>query len=59
MEDPPQKGPPKFKNFNHSRKTHEIFRIEKNKSKIKYNKIWGYQNREGSPLNETTKIQPF
>ena len=42
-------GAPKFKLFNHSHKTDEIFRIDKYKLKIKYDKIWGYHS-EGISL---------
>ena len=45
----PQTGSPKFKLFTLLRQIHEIFRISKNKEKIKFVKVWGYQN-EGIPL---------
>ena len=41
-------GPPKLKLFNRSLLTHEIFRVGKYNKKIKFDKIWGYQN--GDPL---------
>ena len=40
----PQSVPPKFKICYYSRYTDENFRIDKYKLKIKYDKIWGYQN---------------
>ena len=36
----------------------KILRMDKYKLKMKYDKIWGYQN-EVSPLNGATKIQTF
>ena len=36
---------PKFKLLTHLRKTDEIFRIDKYKLKIKFDKIWGYHNK--------------
>ena len=44
MGGPLETGLTKFKLFNHSRETHEIFRVIKYKKKIKFDKIWGYQN---------------
>ena len=48
-------GPTKLKLYNHSCYTHEIFRVGKYE-KIKFDKIWGYQN-EGIPLNKNANIQ--
>ena len=45
----PQTGPKKFKLFNHLCKTHENLRIGKYYKKIKFDKVWEYQN-EGFPL---------
>ena len=44
-------GPLKFKIFNHSHYTLEIFKIGKYEKKIKCDKIWGYLN-EGIPLKQ-------
>ena len=42
--------------FNHLCWTDEIFRIGKNEEKIKFDKIWEYQNK-GIPSNKDAKIQ--
>ena len=39
-----QTGPPKFKLFHLLSRTHEIFKVSKYKGRIKFDKIWGYQN---------------
>ena len=51
----PQTGPPKFKIFNLLSYANEIFKLSKHKEKIKFDRIWGYQN--GDPPNEPAKIQ--
>ena len=48
-------GPPKLKLFNRSLLTHEIFRVGKYNKKIKFDKIWGYQNG-GSPKTGPPKF---
>ena len=54
----PKRGSPKFKPFNNSSQAREIFKLTKHKEKIKFDKIWGYQNGD-TPLNEATKILTF
>ena len=54
----PKERPPNFKIFNHSRQTHEIFKVGKYAKKINFDEIWGYQN-EGSPSNGATKNLNF
>ena len=50
-------GLPKFKLFHYSRWTDEIFRIVKYE-KIKFGKIWGYQNK-GIPLKQGRQNSKF
>ena len=54
MGGPPKRGPPKFKLFNLSSWTHEIFKVSKYKGRIKCDKIWG--TKMGVPLNGDAKI---
>ena len=49
----PSNAATKFKLFNHSRQTDEIFRRGKYEEQIKFDKIWG------APSNEAAKIQTF
>ena len=55
---PPQTGPKKFQLFNHTCETHEIFRFGKYEEKIKFDKIWVYQNG-GTPQTGSPKFQLF
>ena len=41
MEEFPEIGQPKFKLFNHSRYSHEIFMVGKYEESMKFDKIWG------------------
>ena len=52
--------PPKraLQNFNFLRQILEIYTVSKPKEKIKFDKVWKYQN-EGSPSNGPNKIQTF
>ena len=50
MGGPPKTGPPKFKLFNHSRLTNEIFRVGKYEEKIKYEKIFGYSSNGAAKI---------
>ena len=58
MEFLPKRCHPKFKLFNLLSWTHEVFKITEHKGKIKFKKIWVYQNG-GSPSNEANKILNF
>ena len=58
MGGPPLMGPPKIKLSNHTCYTHEIFRVGKYEEKIKFDKIWVYQNWE-YPSNRAVKIPTF
>ena len=58
MEVPPKRGPPKFKLFNLSSWTHEIFKVNKYKGKIKFDKIWGHRNG-GVPLKRGRQNSNF
>ena len=40
----PKRGPPKLELFYLLSRTHKIFKVTKHKEKIKFDKIWGYQN---------------
>ena len=51
-------GPPKIKLSNHTSKTNETFRVGKYEEKIKFDKIWVYQNG-GYPSNVAAKISAF
>ena len=55
---PPQMNPPKFKLFTFYARCMKIFRVNKYKEKIKFDKIWGYQNG-GSPSNGAKKTSNF
>ena len=63
----PQTSTPNLKQFNHSRLTHEIFRIGKHKERLGYDKIWvikmGGPSQTGFPkfknfnhLNQKAKV---
>ena len=54
----PRKSPPKFKLFNLLSWTHEIFRVNKHKEKIKFDKILRYENR-GIPLKRGHQKSSF
>ena len=54
----PSKGASKIQTFHHSSHTNENFRVGKYEDKIKYHKIWWYQNEE-APSNGAAKIQTF
>ena len=51
----PQTHPPKFELFTLLSEMHKIFKVNKYKGKIKFDKIWGYQNG-GSPSNGAEKM---
>ena len=51
-------GPPKIKLSNHTCYTHEIFRVGKYEVKIKFDKIWAYQNG-GTPQTGPPKFKLF
>ena len=55
---PPKRGRQNSKLFNHKRYRNEIFKTDKYKLKIKYNKIWGNQMRVFLSKG-ATKIQTF
>ena len=48
----PLTGPLKFKPFHLQSKTNEIFKVGKYKGKMKFEKIWGYQNEGGAPFKQ-------
>ena len=53
----PQTVPPKFKFFILLRQMHENFEVSNYKEKIKFDKIWGYQN--GGPSQTWLKNSNF
>ena len=55
----PKPSLPNFKLFNLLSWRHEIFKVTKYKKTIKFDQIWGFQNRIEVFSNEAAKIQNF